>query len=110
MATKTRTVTRYVRAPRRRGGGKKFTLPVAVIAGLVPTVSGVYARRSSLTEMGRFVTQAWTGYDPGGSGWQASYLRWGAMPALLGFAAHGLASKLGINRAIARAGIPIFRI
>jgi hypothetical protein len=51
------------------------------------------------------------GYFPDRKAWEPMYALknfWG--PVLLGTVVHKIANKLGVNRAIARAGIPIVRI
>lgn len=96
----------------RRGGGRrraKFSLPVAIVAGFIPPAAGVWSRRSSATAVGEFLKGAFIGLDSTGS-FRPALLRDGALPVVGGFIAHMIASRLGINRALARAGIPILRI
>lgn len=108
---KTKTRRRYF--PRRsfRPRSKpKMTLPLAVVAGFMPTGVGLWNRRNSPTEMGNFLQRGWTGIEPGTGKFNFANLRLGAVPAVAGFAAHMVASKIGLNRAIARARIPFIRI
>jgi hypothetical protein len=53
-----------------------------------------------------------TGFGTAGSGglWEPKHLASGLFPLLGGIAVHKLASKMGVNRAIAQAGIPILRV
>lgn len=95
---------------RRMGHKKKFTLPIAIVAGFMPAVVGVYNRRSSATEMGNFLQAGFTGITPGTGKFNFANLRTGAIPLVAGFVAHMIASKVGLNRVIARAGIPVIRI
>ena len=89
---------------------QKFTLPLAVVAGFVPLAVGVWNRRSSATAIGQYVQGALTGIDPATGSFNLALLRGGTLPIVGGFAVHKIASMLGINRAIARAGIPVIRI
>jgi hypothetical protein len=103
-----RRSTRYVtRSPRRR---RKFTLPLAVVGGMFPTAIGVINRRDSVTAMGNFLQLGWTGIDPATNKFSLANMRYGAIPALGGVGVHMIASKLGLNRILAKAGIPIIRI
>lgn len=94
---------------RRRHSRPKFTLPVAVVAGFVPLAVGTWNRRSSATAMSQYLSGALTGYVPG-QGWNPALLKDGALPIILGIMAHKVAGRLGLNRAIARAGVPFIRI
>ena len=86
----------------------KFTLPLAVVAGFVPVGVGLWNRRGSSTEMGNFLQAGFTGMSNGQ--FSLGNFKMGLLPVAMGFVAHSIASKLGINRAIARAGIPLIRI
>ena len=88
----------------------KFTLPIAVVAGFIPTVYGVWNRRSSMANVSAYLQSSWTGTNPVDFSFSFSNLKTGLLPALAGFGVHLLASKVGINRALGRAGIPFFRV
>lgn len=96
--------------PRRRHGKAKFTLPMAVVAGFVPVAVGVYNRRGSPQAIGDYLQQGFTGITPGTGQFNLANLRIGLLPVLAGFLVHLIASKIGINRVIGRAGIPVLRI
>ena len=110
----TRTVTRYrtrtVRAKRRSKAG--FTLPLAVVGGFAPLA--VHAlddyQVGGLPHLGKGLAVRTTGYmiDTGKFEW--SYLGQGLFPILAGLLVHKVAGKLGVNRTLARAGIPFVRI
>ena len=107
---KSRAVTRRRYFPKARSRSKaKMTLPMAVVAGFVPVGVGVWNRRNSATEIGNYLQAGFTGIGSDGK-FNFANLRQGLMPIAAGFGVHTLASKLGINRAIARAGIPFIRI
>lgn len=103
----------FPRRAMRRHHKPGMTIPIAVVAGFMPAVNGVWNRRSSLTEISNFLFSSFTGITPGAtgvSGFSFANMMPGLIPVIAGFVAHGLASKLGVNRAIARAGIPFIRI
>jgi hypothetical protein len=94
-----------------------MTLPLAVLAGFTPLAYSVYKGAVStdpnyggLKGALREGAQQF-GIDPmvGGSINFSQTLR-GLSPIIGGILVHKLASKFGINRAIARAGIPFVRI
>lgn len=114
MAKAKRGRRRFFRGAKRRGGRRKFTLPLAIVAGFAPAVVDIAANKDALGWGGSALhtTAGLIGWDTVG----ASYVGWNQMraagtPAILaGFFAHWLAGKLGINRALGRAGIPLIRI
>lgn len=108
---RTRTVRRrrsYFRRATRRAA--RMTLPMAIVGGFVPVVMGLWNRRSNATEMGNYLQRGFTGVEPGTNRFVFSNLRLGAVPLAAGFAVHMLASKLGFNRALGRARLPLIRI
>ena len=107
-------VTTKVKAKRSR---RKFTLPLAVVAGFAPVVSntfrhgrayGITAPEGAVSEFSRTMI----GVDPNdmAKGFQGYRLKYGLWPALIGLGIHKAAGLFGVNRAIAQAGIPIVRI
>ena len=92
----------------RRNG---FIIPVAIVAGLAPgvikTVNGFQAGMNTGMSVAAGI---WTGYDSVNARFDYRLLWHGAFPLLIGVMVHAIASRLGVNRAIARAGIPILRI
>lgn len=94
---------------------KKFTLPLAILAGFMPAVADVQKNVNSFGGWGGSALHTGAGligYDTVSGtyrGWsQAKYAGTGGI--VLGFIVHLLASKFGVNRMIARAGIPFIRI
>jgi hypothetical protein len=111
-AKKTRTIVRYAKRPARHHK-KGFTLPLAVVAGL--SVPALFLWNNSLKQgdipqTANSAAAIFTGYNPQGKEWDWHYLQSGLFPVLVGFLAHKAASRLGVNRAIAQAGIPFVRI
>lgn len=107
---KKRTFSRRRYFPmKRKHFHKKFTLPLGVIAGFVPLGVGIWNRKSNPSSIGGYVLGSLTGYVPG-VGFNTQYMADGAMPIMAGFLAHYLAGRLGVNRALGRAGVPLIRI
>lgn len=108
---KSRAVARRRFYPRfkRTHSRPKMTIPLAVVAGFVPVVVGVWNRRNSGTEIGNYLQSSFTGVGSDGK-FNLQNLKTGLLPIGAGFIVHTLAGKLGINRAIARARIPFLRI
>jgi hypothetical protein len=102
---------------RRSRHHKKFTIPLAIVAGFVPIASDTWnsAKNWGWTGPDGGIAKAMidlTSYNPyymGGSP-DLGALKTGLYPILLGIGGHWLASRLGINRMIAQAGIPVLRI
>lgn len=114
---KTRALARrtvYVRSKSRRKAG--FTLPLAVVAGFAPTAAfalegfRIGGDQGGIMEAGHRLTMRLTGYEWKGGVWSMPELMKGWLPIIGGVIAHKVAGKLGINRALARAGIPFVRI
>lgn len=98
---------------RKRGG---FTIPLAVVGGFVPAGLDIYHATADYGPMAGLdhvglCTTGITSKPGGGIEWHPGYAAqklWG--PLLLGLLVHKLASKLGVNKMIAKVGIPILRI
>jgi hypothetical protein len=117
MATKalTKYRTRYVTAPRRRRKASNMTLPIAAIAGFAPLAMGEIGavKRALAGDTAGAAQQATiyaTGYnlDTRRFHWPTFMMSYG--PILAGFVVHKAATRFGLNRALAQAGVPIFRI
>lgn len=98
------------RKQKSRHSRPKMTIPLAVVAGFIPIIKGSWDRRASMTEVTRYLTVSTTGYDPVGKRWTTEFLGQGTGAILGGFAVHWLANKIGINRLLGRAKIPLIRI
>lgn len=86
-----------------------MTIPLAIVAGFAVPVAGVFqlggmTLQDKVTTVGRWMT----GFDR--AGFHPDALKNGLYPVLGGFAVHWFANKIGINRAMARARIPLIRI
>ena len=91
---------------------KKFTLPLAIVAGLAPgatyTIAGFQG--GGVTGALNSLSYAYGGFDPSTKKFNFAGLSHGTIPLVAGFLIHKVAGGLGINRALANAGIPILRI
>lgn len=115
MATKAITLRRrprtiIVRSSHRRKHG--FTLPIAVIAGGLPGAARLWdARSGGISAISREASRIYLGFDPWGPSFNPGLMMYGTAPLALGIVIHKLVGgKLGVNRALARSGIPFFRI
>jgi hypothetical protein len=88
------------------------------VAGFIPGAGNLWAHRGEgLEGIGAAASRIYLGYASTNRfgyndtlGFHPYLLKYGTMPLLAGFAVHWLANKIGMNRAIARAGIPFVRI
>ena len=105
-----RYITRYYRSRRRTRHG--FTFSTAVVAGFVPMILDVVHgyQTGGIESAGNDLLANLTGYNAREKKWDFQLLLKGLGPAVAGVALHKLAGKLGINRALARAGVPWVRI
>lgn len=99
------------KAKRRRSKGG-FTVPVAVLAGFGPMATDVIHgfQTGGITSAANDLLANVTGYDARSKTWSFALLAKGMGPVLAGVMVHKLAGKLGINRALGRAGVPFLRI
>lgn len=114
MATKALTRTRrvYVKRPRSRRRSAGMTLPLAAIMGFAPIAAaamkdfkagGAYGAAAGLS-------LRTTGWDIVDQKWRPEYLLQGLGPILIGGLVHKFANKMGVNRALANAGVPLLRL
>ena len=100
-----------IKSPKKKNGG--FTIPLAVVAGFTVPLGRLwydYKGTKNLDITTRQLGQFFTGYDWTTGKFNFELLKFGTMPVLAGFAVHMLASKMGINRLLGSAGIPIIRL
>lgn len=99
-------------AKKKERKARSFTLPLAPIVGLGAGLSVPIQDLMAGNYKGAIegATRNYTGYDPVSGQWNASYLWNGAVPLLIGILVHKIASKLGVNRVLGQAGVPIIRI
>lgn len=99
-------------ARRRRNGVKGMTIPVALMVGFLPiTLEAINgAQRGGWKGMAHQVAYSFTGWDTDTRTWEQSRLKGGLYPVLIGMGVHWIADKMGVNRALQRAKMPILRI
>lgn len=105
------------RAPRvyrpfRKRSKAKFTIPVALVAGFFPLVANLNAGYKVAGVKGvadRLPGLVGIGTDGKWQGLSVMNER-GTTAIVMGFVVHWLAGKFGLNRMIARAGVPFIRI
>lgn len=96
---------------KRRSRGSRFSLPLAIVAGMAGPGIKLWESRGSGSGLAREAGRIFTGFDFWTGSFVPGAMRYGTLPILAGFLVHYiLGSKLGLNRAIARAGIPVIRI
>lgn len=102
--------TAVTRKRKRKANG--FTLPVAVIAGMAPLANQARMGWAADGPVGmvKQSTLALLGYHIDTNTWNASWMKVGLLPIFVGGLVHWGAKKFGLNRMIARAGIPVIRI
>lgn len=101
------------RSKRRFHSKPKMTIPLAIVGGFVPMGAKLlndWRAYGDINIITRELGQMTTGFDWTTGKWSFNQLKFGAFPIIAGFAIHKLAGKFGINRAIAKAGIPLIRI
>lgn len=105
-----RTITRYIRRGRSRAA--KTTIPLAVIGGFVPLGVRGYNGFHANGIVGALdgVSSGLTGYSVFDQKWHPEVMAQYVAPIVGGFLVHWLAGRLGINRALGRAKVPLLRI
>lgn len=96
-----------------RRKARATTIPIAVVAGLIPAGSTLMSayQQAGLPAVMQHASMMTTGYDPTDGRIKIGYAvqkLYG--PLAIGFIAHTLATKLGVNRMLSRAGVPLIRI
>ena len=112
MARKrTRTIVRYAKRAHRRAA--KTTVPLAVLAGFVPLTKDVWGgyKSGGAAGAGHYLVGDITGYDSNTGGFNVPWaLNHFWLPVGAGILVHKVASRLGVNRALGRAGVPFIRV
>lgn len=105
-------VTMAARTKSRRRSKRKFTLPMAPIIGFIPYVQEVRRvwKYGGMRDVAKIAPKV-VGWDGFTNSWHIKYIgHVGGWAIVAGFLAHIMANRLGVNRMIANAGIPIIRI
>ncbi len=94
----------------------KMTIPLAVVAGVAPLVLGTIEHGTQVGWTGQgdtaadFLIRSLTGWSPTYGMKFTYYAKSGLLPIAVGVLAHKVAGILGVNRARARARVPLLRI
>ena len=110
---RSRTITRVVRVKARRRAHRKFTIPLAMVAGFAPLVIvGVKAfQKAGPTYAVQEMTCALTGYSIPEHKFYPGQMMNGTVPLLLGIILHKVVgSKFGVNKMLAQANVPLLRL
>jgi hypothetical protein len=97
---------------KRRSRGKGFTIPIAVVAGLAAPAIKIWEHRTDgASGMAREAGRILTGVDFWNGVFEPGNMRFGLLPVVGGMMVHWLVGgKLGVNRMIARTGLPFIRL
>lgn len=97
---------------KRRYHRPKFTVSAAVVGGMIPLVGRAITgfQGNGLYGAGDGILSGLTGYSTFDKKWHADIMAANLGPLVAGVLVHKMAGRLGINRAIAKAGIPVVRI
>lgn len=112
MAAK--TIVRYRSRPKAKHHRKAgMTIPLAVVGGLVPMgVDIVQAYKIGGVEAALgHVSLCTTGYDPSDGKMKLGFAMQKLYgPLFLGMMVHKVAGRLGVNRMLSQAGVPLVRV
>lgn len=112
--TKTRSVVRYVGRKKRHYSRRgRLQLPVAIIAGFIPGVTGIVneLRVGGPQAAMRQASRSFAGFDPSTSQINLTWLYGGLAPLLLGLFIHKfIGGSMGVNRMLGRMRIPLLRV
>jgi len=91
----------------------EMTLPLAVIGGMIPLGIRAYNgyKANGVVGMGDGVTSGLTGYSVFSKKFEWAAMSEGLLPILAGILVHKfVGGKLGVNRALANARVPLLRV
>lgn len=117
---KTKVIRRYIRPKKKSHRRHGFTVPVSVVAGFTPGLArlvthfsnpSLHGAANGIEAVGIEASRIYLGYDPRDGSWNGALMMLGIMPLVLGGLVHKfIGGTLGVNRMIARAGIPVIRL
>ena len=113
MATKaiTRYRTRVVKVRSRRRSSS-MGIPVFPLAGLAVGMAPVIKEMAggNMVGAGRLLQYFYTPWDPWSNKFSVAGMRQGMLPLVTGILIHKyIGGKLGLNRSLAQAGVPLIR-
>jgi len=89
---------------------RQMTVSLAVVAGFMPGTLNVTSRWPRAKDMAIEASRIFTGVDPFSGKFNLAWMRSGLLPVALGFGISMVATRLGFNRILSRAGVPFLRI
>ena len=92
---------------------QKLTIPLAVVGGFIPITNEViyWGKQGGLQAISQKIPSRLFGYEPSTGKFTTANLRLGLYPIVAGFLVHKvIGGMLGINRMLARSGVPFIRI
>lgn len=98
---------------RSRRRSASMTIPLAVVAGFGPIISHTWNgyQQGGLSGALNDLSAYTTGYVPADNQWKASHMIEGLGPVLAGILVHKfIGNKMGVNRMLASAGVPLVRL
>lgn len=107
------------RSFKKRISRAKFNLPVAVIAGFAPGAGRLiyhathndYGQGNPISNVGVEAGRIFLGYDSRTGQFDARNMMYGLLPVILGGMVHKfIGGTLGLNRTLARSGVPLLRL
>lgn len=109
--TKARARRRYFGKVRKHFR-KKPTISLAIAAGFAVPITKAYDtyKYAGITNAVSHFGSMMTGFEATTGKFNSANLKSGLVPILVGAGIHKAASMLGVNRMLAQAGIPFFRI
>lgn len=91
-----------------------MTIPLGIVAGFIPAINDVRKNVPNYGVLGsiQHTSAGLIGWDTVSGKWVGwTQMKYAGTPGMLaGFAAHIIANKVGLNRALSRARIPLIRI
>lgn len=90
-----------------------MTLPLAAMIGFTPLLTYMYLdyKQGGVQLAASGACARLTGYNPADGQWHASTMMQGTIPIALGILVHKyVGGKLGVNRALRSAGVPLLRL
>lgn len=91
---------------------QSVTIPMGIVGGFaVPVVHAYDANKIGGIKAGiADFSKSMSGFDPYTGAFAVQNMKMGFVPVMTGFAVHQIASAVGINRMLGRAGVPLIRI
>lgn len=101
------------RRRKKKRGKRKFTIPVAPVAGLAVGMlkPAEEALKGNLNGVIAHLSMNYTGYDPNAKNFDVMRLKNGLVPLVMGLLVHKfIGGTLGLNRMLGQANVPVIRI